>query len=49
MSFRIKAANPPEATNAEEGGLIETVMDLLFNKEIPGTLPCWKGGEDCKS
>ncbi|KAL8287052.1 hypothetical protein RQP46_004058 [Phenoliferia psychrophenolica] len=49
MIFRIKAANPPEASEAEEGGLVETVMDLLFKKEVPGTLPCWHGSEGCKA
>ncbi|KAI5475657.1 Cloroperoxidase [Pseudohyphozyma bogoriensis] len=47
MIFRIKQANPTEATQAEKGGLAETVLDLLMHKKIPSTLPCWHGGEGC--
>ncbi|KAL8290494.1 hypothetical protein RQP46_002752 [Phenoliferia psychrophenolica] len=47
MIFRLKEANPPEATKAEAGGLLETVVEMLFHKEHASQLPCWKGGPNC--
>lgn len=44
MIFRIKGANPPEATAAEAGGIVSTLLEVLFKKEVPPLLPCWKGG-----